>query len=121
MRNHFLKLLIILFIVLSATASRSIYVPPELNPWIKWIKEKNPTIDCIKSTDDSSLICNWSGILQLNADKNGLSFSQKWKLFSDGVVSLPGNTKFWPQNVLVNGKPAPVVTNVSYPGDKLIN
>ncbi len=106
------KFIIYLFVLLCTT---SLYakplprnqVPDSLKPWINWVlhgeaKEK----DCpLIFNHLSQKICSWPSKLKLGFNVKDALFSQEWEVYSEDVwVKLPGNNKFWPDKVKVNGK-----------------
>jgi len=85
-------------------------VPEPLKPWIGWVLHNEKDVDCPFAYNDlSKTICIWPSELNLTFQKNSAVFSQKWEVFSDEIwILLPGNNKFWPQDIKVNGKKHPV-------------
>ena len=82
-------------------------VPPELAPWIEWVKEvKLPAGDCREH--EGATICVWPSRLALRLDAEGGEFELEATAFHREPVSLPGDDTAWPQQVRVDGKPAVV-------------
>ncbi len=98
-----------------ATASQlhhgqSSYIPPSLQPWIKWVLDDIKDHNCIPCMKDGKKICNFSGPLSLHLDSKGGTFSQYWQIRQPGWIPLPGSNTHPPQKVLANKKPALVLT-----------
>ncbi len=92
-------------------------VPEPLKPWIDWALHDWKDVDCpFVYNDLLRTICSWPSELTLKFDKNTASFLQKWEIYSDETwVTLPGNNKFWPQDVKINGEKQPVAKRSGYP------
>ena len=54
-------------------------------------------------------ICVWPGPIDFEAGANGAQFAQSVEVLAAGVLPLPGDQSAWPQDVTVDGRPAPVV------------
>ena len=82
-------------------------VPQELKPWIPWVLENNPSLNCpiIKGKTE----CIWPGELTLEVwdTKGSLNFGLR--VDRKIAVPLPGGKSLWPQRVYVNGRSAPVI------------
>ena len=39
----------------------------------------------------------------------GGSFTQRWQVFAESWVAVPGDTEYWPRDVRLNGAPAAIV------------
>ncbi len=82
-------------------------VPPELAPWIEWVKDVElPAGDCREHED--ATICVWPSRLALRLDAEGGEFELEVTSFHREPVSLPGDDTAWPQRVRVDGAPAVV-------------
>jgi hypothetical protein len=55
----------------------------------------------------------------LSVDARGGTFSQRWQVYAESWVALPGNTEYWPRDVRINGAPAPVVAVNDVPNLRL--
>lgn len=89
-------------------------VPASLEPWRAWVLKDQefracPLIAGRNAAGRDDFVCSWPGVLDLVADAGGVTIAQRWQLAADGWVPLPGDTRFWPQRVTVDGRPAAVV------------
>lgn len=100
--------------LVGAAQAAGIAVPEPLDAWRSWVLKDQEFRACalIAGTDASArenFICAWPGVLGLVADASGVDISQRWNLDADGWIALPGDVEYWPQQVLVDGKPAVVI------------
>lgn len=85
-------------------------VPDPLKSWVPWVLQGEETFGCPHlAQDGEQRHCAWPGVLQLKVTAGGASFSQSWQAWRSTWVRLPGEVKQWPQNVLLDGKPAAVL------------
>ena len=85
-------------------------VPDPLKSWVPWVLQGEETFGCPHlAQDGEQRHCAWPGVLQLKVSSGGASFSQSWQAWRSTWVRLPGEVKQWPQNVLLDGKPAAVL------------
>lgn len=85
-------------------------IPPELERWKGWVLHGQEARFCpIVYNNGEAFQCVWPSQLQLTLDAKGGRFSQEWRVFIKEWVALPGSPGLWPQDVKVDGKPAPVV------------
>ena len=111
-----MRALFVLFgwLIFAAVHAADVVVPAPLEDWRTWVLKDHefracPLIAGRAADSRESFICAWPGVLNLGADAGGIDIAQRWTLETDGWVSLPGDTAFWPQQVLVDGKPAVVI------------
>jgi hypothetical protein len=91
-------------------------VPDALEPWRAWVLEAHKDLACPPQYAElGERFCRWPGQLQLQVDERGASFTQSWQLYREGWVTLPGDVEQWPQDVLVDKKPAQVVEHDGAP------
>jgi len=100
-------------------ALAEVAVPPELRGWQEWALQGHESHRCPwlvpgMPTDDAR-VCAWPSVLELEVDEHGGRFSQRWQVSSDSWVPLPGNSEAWPEDVTVDGSPAPVVSHFAAP------
>ena len=81
-------------------------LPPSLRPWVPWVLEQLPTLGC--ATVQGQAVCLWPGQLQLELGAAGGGFQLDLQADRAADVRLPGNADTWPQDVRLDGSPAPV-------------
>lgn len=101
----------------SASASRdTVPVPPALADWVPWVLAEYPEQACpFFFADHKQRACAWPSQLDLRLQGNRLRFSQRWRLYADGLVMLPGEQRYWPEQVQVAGKAQPVLSRAGRP------
>jgi hypothetical protein len=89
-------------------------VPSPLEPWRAWVLRGEAFRACpliaqghAKAPED--FLCAWPGVLKLDADDRGANVAQHWRVEAESWVPLPGDATHWPQQVVVDGQPSPVV------------
>ncbi|MBK1730946.1 hypothetical protein CKO41_03840 [Thiococcus pfennigii] len=98
----------------------AVSVPESLAPWVDWVLEGDDERGCPLGTGrDSGRICAWPGRLALELDRDGGRFEQGWELAAEGWVPLPGGEGAWPQQVVVDEIPTPVVEQAGRPAVRL--
>jgi hypothetical protein len=109
---------IFVFLAVSITGAQPVAdVPPALDAWKAWVLHAHPDLGCPCLYNDSEhRICRWSNTLMLDFDNRGGYFQQTWDILLAGWVPLPGDDRFWPQEVTVNAVPAAVVGLKKSPG-----
>lgn len=113
---------------ISAHAGKDTYIPEQLKPWKKWVLEGLPNQTCPflgsaslklpepdKNGNSRYRICAWPSTLNLKATSLGASFEQKWTVYEDGIIPLPGDKLNWPISVRVNGKFNPIIEHQGNP------
>ncbi len=106
--------LLIAILLLDSVAAAEPVVPAPLEPWRAWVLKDHefracPLIAGRAADRRESFVCAWPGVLSLDADADGIDIAQRWTLETDGWASLPGDAAYWPQDVVVDGKPAIVI------------
>ena len=101
------------FWAMSAVAAE-VAVPPGLQGWEGWVLQGSeyrrcPFLFAQDPSQQASYRCAWPGRLQLNVNARGGQFSQRWQVFADSWVALPGNLETWPRDVRANNTAAAVV------------
>lgn len=82
-------------------------VPEPLRPWVDWVLKGSEEKLCPSLYgDEEQHICQWPSLLELKIDEKSGEFSQKWSLYKDGFILLPGDSDHWPQNLKIDNKPA---------------
>ena len=93
-------------------------IPPALRDWQGWVLHGEEFRRCpfaaLPTTprpgepiDASDFRCVWPERLTLAVDARGGTFSQRWQVYAESWVALPGNAEHWPRDVQLNGAPAP--------------
>ena len=113
MRYIFLMLFLL---VNSAWAGISINKPDDLNNWKNWFVD-GTNFYCPSVDGSSEKLCMGYKDLNLyiSSVDSSYRFSLSVKVFKKSVIPLLGNELSWPQNVLVNNKPAVIVNNGNIP------
>ena len=83
-------------------------VPPELQPWQGWVLQgeefrRCPFVAGTQSNDARAFQCAWPERLVLDLDARGGRFAQRWALFADTWIALPGDLEHWPRDVQLDG------------------
>lgn len=95
-----------------------VYVPEALAPWKDWVLHgKEEQLSCIPMYNNAGqVLCAWPGELSLNLTDGGGTFEQSWQVYVQTRVDLPGNGRYWPGQVLADGRPAVVLDQDNTPG-----
>lgn len=122
MNTSLQRLRAIVFIALSLLSLSTVLaagptklLPPQLQPWVDWVLEKSPEQGCPFVHSGESRLCGWPSDLDIRLSAQGGEFKQRWHLYGEGWVTLPGGEGQWPQQVSVDDKPSPVVANEGEP------
>ncbi len=94
------------------------YIPEALAPWKNWVlhgKEKQRFCTPQYNNADA-LQCAWPTNLNLSLNHQGGTFSQTWQVYTDTWIFLPGNQRYWPAAVTLDGRPAIVLEKNNAPG-----
>ena len=99
-------------------------IPRALEDWQAWaLKDQEfrrcPFLAGTDASSESSHRCAWPERLQLSVDARGGRFAQRWQVYSDSWVALPGDLDHWPQTVDLDGRPAPLVSREGFPSVRL--
>jgi hypothetical protein len=102
------------------TADAPTLVPRALEDWQGWVlkgKEfhRCPFLAGSNTADAGSYRCVWPERLLLSVDARGGTFSQRWQVYTEGWVALPGDLERWPRAVSVDGAPAAIVARGDVP------
>lgn len=108
------------FTGLSAAAISSGEIPPELARWRSWVLHGHEEALCPSDYNNGAVVrCQWPSRLKVEVTDDGGSFEQRWRMFSEGWVELPGSLRMWPDSVVVDGNSAAVVNRSNRPSIKL--
>ena len=85
-------------------------IPPELRNWQAWVLKGEEFRRCPflasanlqpdQPIDAGAFRCAWPERLTLAVDARGGSFTQRWQVYAETWLGLPGNLEYWPQDVL---------------------
>jgi hypothetical protein len=103
-----------LAVLLAVIAGAAEPVPSGLEPWRGWVLRGQefrtcPLIAGHRAAAAEDFLCAWPGMLELSADDHGADVVQRWRVEVESWIPLPGDVAYWPQQVSVDGQPAPVV------------
>lgn len=94
-------------------------IPSPLRDWQGWVLHDLPQHACPFPSDQQpqagTYRCAWPGRLALEADKSGARFSLDVHVDAPGWIALPGDARYWPQQVTANNKPVPVLKHDDQP------
>jgi len=108
----FLSQILFLFAFSAVCRAEKSDIPPVLKEWVDWVLfEQEDKLCTIRSNDPGKQYCSWPSKINIQINSNGAAFTQLYQIESKSLVPLPGDDRFWPQNVSDNGKPALMVQN----------
>ena len=88
-------------------------LPPGLRPWVPWVLDQVPSLGC--ATVQGQAVCLWPGELKLDLAGSGGTFGLDLQADRAVDVRLPGSAEHWPQDVRLDGSPAPVFDHEGTP------
>ncbi|HVK55299.1 MAG TPA: hypothetical protein VM532_09760, partial [Burkholderiales bacterium] len=92
-------------------------VPDPLKTWVPWVLHGADEQLCPYLYNNSEIRqCSWPSRVILNLGSKGGAFTQHVLAFRTLWMPLPGDAEHWPQDVTLDGKPAPVVQRDDAPG-----
>jgi hypothetical protein len=75
-------------------------VPEPLRPWVPWVLHQQEQRLCpLLYRSEAERRCAWPSRLVLALDAHGGTFAQRWRVFAESWVTLPGDARHWPQAV----------------------
>lgn len=109
---------------LAVAAGAQTQIPTELEGWDDWVLQGEEFRRCpffanFNPVDAGQFVCAWPGRLILELETSGGRFEQRWQVYTDSWVALPGDLGQWPRNVRSNGRPVAVVTRAGRPTTRL--
>lgn len=103
--------------VFGAAASST---PEVLRGWTSWALHGQEQKLCpITHNNGDEYHCGWPQALQLRVDDRGAQLTQYWTIAQETWIELPGDTRYWPLNVMDNQRRAVVVTRDGKPAVQL--
>jgi hypothetical protein len=95
-------------------------IPPELGRWRSWVLHGQDEALCPSAYNDGTAVrCQWPTQLTVHVHDDGALFKQRWLVFAQGWVPLPGSLEMWPDGVVVDGNSAAVVNRGNQPSVRL--
>ena len=88
-------------------------LPPGLRPWVPWVLDQVPSLGC--ATVQGQAVCLWPGQLRLDLGPGGGTFGLDLQADRAVDARLPGSAERWPQDVRLDGSPAPVFEHEGTP------
>lgn len=103
-----------------AAPLRADQIPEELAGWTEWVLYGAEDRFCpFVYNDKDNRRCAWPSELSLDLRGDGGKFEQTWQVYAQSWLMLPGSAELWPQEVTVNGEPAPVTARDGRPAVQL--
>ncbi|RLA42399.1 MAG: hypothetical protein DRR06_14545 [Gammaproteobacteria bacterium] len=85
-------------------------IPDSLKAWIPWVLQDQTDHACPRiAQQPKQRRCVWPDVLAVDVTETTAQFTQNWQVFGKSWVILPGDTRYWPQDVLINNQPTPVL------------
>lgn len=123
---HHLRLVVLLLLTMVATlTARAAPLPPDqvpdpLKPWVNWVLQDAPDRNCPRLYSADQHFCAWPSTLELNLNEQGGTFTQRWQVYNESIIRLPGDAQHWPFNVQTDqNAPLTVLPQNEYPTVKL--
>jgi len=99
-----------------AASSKDISIPVDLSKWKEWVLHNEENQLCPTNYNNGQIhVCCWPSDLELYIEHNGGRFKQRWQIFADEWVPVPGGNKLWPKEIRLNKKKIPVITRNNIP------
>lgn len=90
-------------------SAREPYVPPELTPWVDWVLDAHPDVNCPRhASSGQRAACVWISRLDVKVG-DGLEFAMDVRVWAEGLVPLPGGAELRPMSVEADGLSVPVL------------
>ncbi len=85
-------------------------IPTPLHPWLDWALRDLPQWRCPVYYDQTTRRqCIWPSALELRLDHQGGEWTQRAHHDAEAWLILPGDRRYWPQEVQLNDQPVPVL------------
>jgi hypothetical protein len=105
-RSLLATLLVLSALAATAQPIKPEQVPPELRGWVPWVLEDVAGHGC--PVVGGTPICLWPGRLRLELGAASGRFTMEVRSDREASLRLPGDARRWPQEVKLDGQPAPV-------------
>jgi hypothetical protein len=108
-----------------ASSSLATDVPAELQAWQGWALDGLGELRCpffanaAPADNGSDRICAWPEWLELDLTATGGHFAQRWQVYSESWIALPGDFEHWPSAVRIDGNRGAVVARDGIPQARL--
>jgi hypothetical protein len=124
MRRSALALLAVLFGHVTLAFAQQPAIPADLKPWESWVMygeefRRCPLRNGASTSEASAFVCAWPGRMHVAVSSGGGEFRQGWRSYAESWVVLPGDGEHWPEDVRINGNPAPAVERDGVPQVRL--
>ncbi|HEX4970072.1 MAG TPA: hypothetical protein VFV69_03385, partial [Steroidobacteraceae bacterium] len=124
MRRSALALLAFVLCYSVAASAQQTTIPPDLKPWESWVMygeefRRCPLRNGAAGDEASAFICAWPGRMRVAVSSGGGEFRQGWRIYADSWIALPGDNEHWPEDVRVDGNPAPAIERGGAPQIRL--
>ncbi|MES2468035.1 MAG: hypothetical protein V4675_12085 [Verrucomicrobiota bacterium] len=91
-------------------------VPDALQPWAGWaLRGVKDLISPPLYSDAAQRLKLWPSVLSLETGPEGGTFKGNVRVYDQSWLTLPGGAETWPQEVMINGQPVPVLTRDQLP------
>ncbi len=92
-------------------------IPDPLVPWKDWVlHDHEDQLLCTPAYNNiNNLRCDWPSHLDLTITEGKATFRQEWQVHNERWIQLPGDDKNWPQSVILDDKPAIVISKKGVP------
>lgn len=91
-------------------------VPEPLHPWVNWVLDGHQDRNCPYLYNAKQRQCAWPGQLELQLTDTGGTFAQHWDVYGETRLRLPGDARYWPQQVRNGDTLLAVTERDGYPG-----
>ncbi|HEY7378390.1 MAG TPA: hypothetical protein VH542_06875, partial [Steroidobacteraceae bacterium] len=124
LKRMFSSAAILLFAIPGRMLAAEVAVPPDLQPWQGWVLQGEefrhcPFINGSGAASGGAFQCIWPERLVIDLDARGGRFSQRWEVFTESWITLPGDLEHWPREVALDGARAVVVAREGNPRIRL--
>jgi hypothetical protein len=122
-RLHFGVLfgLCLVMLTLEARPLTAADVPKPLEPWVGWVLKGHEERTCpFLYNSFEHHRCAWPTQLELELNQSKGTFVQRWQVYAESWVKLPGDQNHWPQDITLNGNPVLVLEREGRPALSLV-
>ncbi|MDQ2639728.1 MAG: hypothetical protein M3Y79_03990, partial [Pseudomonadota bacterium] len=118
--RHVIRLLMAMLMAWNVTAQAAEAIPGPLREWQGWVLQGQefracPFLATRTPGDANAHVCAWPGALTLDLSASGGTFRQRWQVYSESWVRLPGSLEHWPRDLRLDGAAAAVVAREGVP------